>query len=349
MPHLPTTSPLDTVPDSLIDPRLLLLDGHGAATEDPKEDTAAQRLDSLIYDNIEDLGSNEQAMGFDIFLENTSQNSKTSILTLPGREFVEALSKINIVRNTSLQSHVKTIQEHASIYCPIGNSRDFPTLFLYTCEKCKDYKTPTYNALRRHGITCKGEEGMANLEKTFICDRKGCEKAFVHDYSLESHKTGDHDWEPRKCNITGCTNERVFETRTALTNHLTQYYYPIEPPMRCSFPECTSTTLWGQMHNYREHLKSCHHLAYRTTQKLYLPEEFASRKITAADPFQPTSCPIGGTTACKPVYAHRGHLIRHLMSRFHVISLTDAQEVTRNLGKKFDQEEKSLVDREDSC
>lgn len=57
----------------LIDPRLLL-DGERSIYLDEQdivtENTAAERLESLIYNDIDILDEDEQAIGLDIFLEN---------------------------------------------------------------------------------------------------------------------------------------------------------------------------------------------------------------------------------------------------------------------------------------
>ncbi len=325
-PTLITSSAASTASALPIDPRLLLLDGGDVVIQDA---AAAERLDSLIHNNVEDLGEDEQAMGLDIFLENWDHSSKTSILALPGREFVEALSKINIVRNIPLTSHIKSLHELFPAHCPMGNSREYPTLFIHSCEMCNDYSTRSKGNLQVHQLVCKGRDAKdLKKEKLFICEYGGCGSAFTAHGTLQSHIDGVHLWEPRMCKIPGCTRGRVFGTRGDLNNHITQCHHPIEPAMRCSYPGCTSTTLWYQMHNYKEHLKLRHHLVSSAMQKPYLPQNASSQKVSTAS-FQSTSCPIGGSPACTNIYKRPGDLTRHLTRGIHGMSLEEAKKITR--------------------
>jgi len=99
------------------------------------------RLENIIYhaDKDKDIGEVEQTMGLESLLDNLEQYNKTSVLTLSGREFIDALSRINIIRNIPLQRHMKSLEEDFPLYCPMGNSRDHPTLFVYECTKCNGY------------------------------------------------------------------------------------------------------------------------------------------------------------------------------------------------------------------
>jgi hypothetical protein len=267
-------------------------------------------------------------MGLDIFLENADSSSKTSILTLPGREFVEALSKINIIRCTPLEIRTgAALDEHFPVHCPMGNSRDYPTLFTYSCEVCNDYSTQAKAYLRTHQLACKGKD---KKKKLYICDHEGCGSAFSSPSTLQVHIDGFHLWEPKSCVVPGCTDDRKFANRAALNNHIRDCHHPIEPAMRCSYPGCTSTTLWGQTHNYKEHLKLRHHLVSAAMQKPYLPQNQSSQKISTSS-FQPTECPIGGDSpACKKTYKRAADLTRHLTRGIiHGLSYEEAKRISR--------------------
>ncbi len=121
------------------------------------EDSTVERLNSLVYNNVEDIREDEQAMGLDIFLENADHSRNTSILPLPGKEFIEALSKINIVRNFPLARHINSLHELLPVHCPMGNSRDYPTLYTYSCEMC-NYSTRLKDNLQVHQLVCKGKD-----------------------------------------------------------------------------------------------------------------------------------------------------------------------------------------------
>lgn len=321
-----TTTPTSASP---IDPRILLLDGGDVVIKD----ATAERLDSLVYSNIEDLGEDDQAMGLDIFLENVDHSSKNSILALPGREFVEALSRINIVRNFLLSRHINSLHDRFSDHCPMGNSRDYPTLYIYSCEVCSDYSTRSKDNLQVHQLVCKGNDAKGKQKKLFICEHGDCGSAFTEYKTLKSHIDGVHRWEPRKCNIPACTNDRVFGTNNDLNNHIMQCHRPIEPAVRCSYPGCTSATLWGQIHNYKEHLKLRHRLISSAMQKPYLPQNVSSQRASTAT-FQSTTCPIGGSPACTNTYRRPGDLTRHLTRRVYSLSLEEARKITRG-GESF--------------
>ena len=68
------------------------------------EATAVVRLENIIYhiDKKENIEEVEQTHGSGSLLDNLEQSNKTSILNLPSQEFVEALSRINIIRNISV-------------------------------------------------------------------------------------------------------------------------------------------------------------------------------------------------------------------------------------------------------
>jgi hypothetical protein len=325
---LPSTTDfsMNTLSDSLIDPRLLHLGGEDTVLE---ESAAFQSLDSIIHNDIADQSGHIQAMGLDIFLENATQITTTdSILTLPGRDFVESLSKINIVRCVRVEQHIKSLDEAFPKHCPMGNSRDYPTLFLYHCGKCTAYTTRSIQCLKVHEVTCKGTVEEVK-DRPFVCTFEGCGLACTSLKNLQHHVISVHEWEHQKCHVQGCTSDRVFETREALNMHLRCHHRPIEPAVRCSFPGCTSTTLWAQYHNYEEHLRLRHKLVTVAARKVYLPDEAKLQKVAIPSTFESTSCPVGGTKSCKNVFQKADGLTRHL-TRTHGLSIQDAQAITKN-------------------
>lgn len=157
----PTTS---DDPSMMIDPRLLALDGVEVAVDGP----AADRIESRAYSAGGGAGEDDQAMGLDILLENAHAHASGTnrMLTLPGREFVEALSRINVVRNVPLQDGGKdALGDNIPRLCPVGNSRDYPTLYTYKCTMCNVYTTQRFAYLRTHQIACKGGEGQREKQQ----------------------------------------------------------------------------------------------------------------------------------------------------------------------------------------
>ena len=149
---------------SHIDLRLLTLD----AGDVDIDEAVAQRLDSIVHSDAGKLGEAAEAAYLDMFLENVYQGRKSGILTLPGREFVESLSRINIVRNQPLERHIRTLDEVLPLHCPMGNSRDYPTLFRYKCDNCEDYSSHSRDNMNSHQMTCNGKDARVEKKKPFI-------------------------------------------------------------------------------------------------------------------------------------------------------------------------------------
>ncbi|MCJ1435728.1 hypothetical protein MMC27_005103 [Xylographa pallens] len=344
-------SSASTVSSIPIDPLLLLHDEGDVAIQDEGDvaiqDAAAERLDSLVYDNVAEPEAEEQAVGLQFFLENADDARKTSILTLPGREFVEALSKINIVRHNDLAQRFHALDALFPVHCPMGHSRDYPSLFRFQCEICDDYGTRSKIHLNVHRLVCKGKAVVAEnkKEKLFPCDQEGCGFVYALAKQLQEHIDSVHQWKPRRCNVPGCTNERLFESRIHLIQHVQFSHRPIEPPMRCTYIGCTSTTLWGQMENYTAHLRLRHHLFYLAERKPYLPQNRLHQTVSTSS-FQSTVCPIGGSPACGKLFKRPEDLTRHMTGAFHGMRVEGAKRITR--GAEVDPEVESSVGGENS-
>lgn len=187
----PTTEKFSADFISVLDPRLLL-DNADSAEVDEFE---LQRLQALLLDGTKELDEEQETMGLDALLENIeSSQENNGMLTLPAHQFVEAFSKINIVRSSTLAASQAKLDETFPTKVPMGNTRDYPTLYLYKCSKC-DYKYPVKWKVDMHSLTCKME---TKKPTPFQCDRGDCNKTFSSEPSLKVHIDGYHDW------ITSC-------------------------------------------------------------------------------------------------------------------------------------------------
>jgi uncharacterized C2H2 Zn-finger protein len=118
-------------------------------------------------------------------------------LTIETHKFVEFFCKINIVRNSALKAGAKLVDKIPE-KVPIGNTRDYPTLYLFRCSLCSSYTCTSQEFLNMHELTCKPREEKPK-PKLFQCPREGCEKAFESDTGLHKHIAQSHDWPSRRC------------------------------------------------------------------------------------------------------------------------------------------------------
>ncbi|EPE35495.1 C2H2 and C2HC zinc finger [Glarea lozoyensis ATCC 20868] len=338
--------------ESLIDPRLTSYGNQDGVDVDVETDAAVSTLSALVYGDDEAIGEDEEILGMDILLEcaaRSDSSAQKSLLELDGRAFVEALSKINIFRNSNIEGRsAATDHQLLSVLCPTGNSRDAPTPHVFHCGFCKNYSSIVEDGLRQHQVACTLEKPMTKKERTISCHYKGCDTKVSSQKSLQSHilKYHNKSFEPRKCTAPDCTSDRIFLTAQALEAHEMNNHRPITPPMRCTFEGCKSETLFGQWTSYTRHLKSIHGLASVKDRERYMLEEFKRVR-----PFQPQACPIGiGLSSCHSIlFNGLSHLLRHLRApNGHGLSMEEARKVARGIEPGQESGDASLFVEEDA-
>jgi hypothetical protein len=315
----PTTEKFSADFISVLDPRLLLDNADSVEVDDSE----LQRLQALLLDGTEELDEEQEATGLDALLENIESSQKTDgMLTLPGHQFVEAFSKINIVRSSTLAASQAKLDKTFPTKVPMGNTRDYPTLYLYKCSKC-DYKYPVKWKVDMHSLICKQDTKKPTL---FQCDHGDCNKSFSSEPSLKAHINDYHDWIPGKCATPNCS-DRIFENRKAWAHHLDVEHRPIEP-MTCTYGECRSKLVWKTLLKYKEHLRAAHRLMTVESQKPYLPE------ATEKSSHWPAGlCLVGVAGAmCDITFTTRNDLQRYLNSHFHGLSAAEARENAGEVG-----------------
>jgi hypothetical protein len=90
------------------------------------------------------------------------------LLLLPSHKYVNALCRINVVHNTTLNKHRTTLDDIFPSKVLMGNSRDYPSLFLFRCpnEGC-EYSHSMKGRVDDHVPVCKPK---AQPSRSFVCD-----------------------------------------------------------------------------------------------------------------------------------------------------------------------------------
>jgi hypothetical protein len=151
----------------------LILDNMDALEVD---EPAFERLESFLGGDPPEPTEAEIDQALEIMLENMELSGGTEcILNTQPYEFVRFFSQINVVRNSALKPGAG-LDEKLPSRVAIGNTRDYPTLYLFTCSFCNVYKNAHKPAVQFHELICKPREIKP---KPFQCSRDGCTKAFA--------------------------------------------------------------------------------------------------------------------------------------------------------------------------
>lgn len=220
----------------------------------------------------------------------TPSNDSASAITLPGEQFVDYFSRINVVRNTSLRHSLKKLAEVFPRHVGMGNSRDEPSLFLIPCPNAAlgcSYSHPNPEILEEHEISCTirlanhQASGSDSSEETqlFNCDRDGCTKQFKTKEYLNNHIKRNHDWTPKKCELPDCPKPDVlFDTGGKMQRHLQRDHDTDWKPSKCIFPGCSSSHIFEKRYLYNLHLKNVHKLRGEEKAQYFPPTTKASKK-----------------------------------------------------------------------
>lgn len=127
-----------------------------------------------------------------------------SALKLSDMEYLDLLSRINVIANQKLASSKSQGIPDAFR----GNGRDEPQLFQYKCRKTPGctYFTANTTYLKTHEGRCSAEklEQIASADPAFPCPESGCPKSFTSATKLKSHQDNEHNYQPRACKMEGC-------------------------------------------------------------------------------------------------------------------------------------------------
>jgi len=165
-------------------------------------------------------------------------------------DFVSRFSKINVTRNGNLRlcPSAATRREAALLHVR-GNSRDEPSLFLYSCKNSVfgcDYTSKDGAYMRTHERTCRRTsiEASTRVANKIPCTQEGCSVRVADQKSLKTHLINVHGTgEKRKCPYApdSCDID-VDYTPSKLKTHIDHYHMGF-PVTRCPLAsECGSLT-----------------------------------------------------------------------------------------------------------
>lgn len=176
--------------------------------DDESVDDDVHKLATLLGDQDNDRINDEQELiGFGVMINNMHIKNPNDVLTLPGENFVDALSKINIVHNTTMDTHLTSLDDLFPSKVPMGNSRNYPSMHLVKC--------PTKMCNYRHQIKSRVDDyipvccSKVQLKETFPCHGEGCEKTFGAEKLLTDHVRDTHDWTKKGCPYPECIDSAV--------------------------------------------------------------------------------------------------------------------------------------------
>jgi hypothetical protein len=345
-----------------IDPQLLLNPGDQFVPLEEALDASAAHGDGIdadvqqIVNALEDINvstgdpegdRDSELIGLGMILENMQMAKQSAdILLLPGSKFVDAFSKINIVHNTQLNSHQTTLGEAFPLKVPMGNSRDYPSLFQFHCpnEGCS-HQNSIKVRVSDHVLVCKPQ---AKTSKSFLCDRLDsegelCNKAFGRISDLNQHVTNVRNWVPKKCIHDNCpVPDTMFEDGKKYANHLAIHHKPIDPTT-CTFPACVSKIIFVSRWLYSRHLRQVHKLMSAKSQQKYLPEQPGKTYH-----WLECACPLGGALKCATVFKSCRGLRGHLTSKVHKLSADEAKKITDEIAGGAESEDRNQGDDENN-
>ena len=188
------------------------------------------------------------------------------LMSLPLMQFIEKLSRINIVRHS----------QAVAMYMIAGGSRDEPTRFKIPCANAKFGCTELWETdpqLKQHLIFCKSTSVEAHASeqarqadlaaihasRRWVCDE--CEKSYSTKGALAIHKK-DHSWVPKACDVQGCKSKVIFKSARGYSAHKSDAHTwnartcPFKDLPACKQPE----KLWDSRPTFKYHLASAHNL-----------------------------------------------------------------------------------------
>lgn len=266
------SNPQDTADNdmSLIDPQLR------NATDEEVYYLQSVLAGESIGTEDEAIGDSQAArskemLGMSVLLDNV-QSEMPEQLCLPPGQFVEFFARINIVQNGSLQKTCHNLEVLFPAKVPMGNTRDYPSLFVFRCdiEGCT-YTTTQKVVFDKHVKICTPTK---NIKQPTAFECQDCNVYFKSDKTSKKHLSYVHKWEPKRCLKPGCTVQTVFENGYAYHNHLAAAHKEIAAT-RCLVQGCTSDKVFTSLQTYQYHLRG-HGLNTMAKQKNYLPGNTAA-------------------------------------------------------------------------
>ncbi|KAF5872684.1 putative zinc finger x-linked protein [Botrytis fragariae] len=244
-------------------------DGQSADVNDKVDYVDGNDDDNLVVDQEELLG-----------LLGEAEEKRGDSSSIHG--FVDKWTRINAVNNKRFaeawprySDENVTFEESIEPFCATGNTRDFPTPFLFTCTTSGcNYSTIRKFNLSKHSETCTEESVRASqaVIHPFSCDRVGCAAVFTTKHNLQNHIYHVHSDRGKPCANSeqwGCDPNTLY-TPKELAAHRNTHGFPCS----CAFPGCKLKTQFSSKNGYRAHLKKAH----KISSAGYMPSPIAKPK-----------------------------------------------------------------------
>lgn len=188
----------------------------------------------------------------------------TNPLLLPATHFVSYFAKINVTKSQSISRLSETKFLAAAKQLPHGNSRDFPTRYIFHCRNLDHgcpYQTTEPARLDLHHRTCRVSESnpYTSATKEFACRYQPCDKAYSSNKDRNHHEKQYHEFKHRTCNA-GCTDGKVYTNEESWRKHMRAKHSNWDQTTLCTVPRCQRKTWFPNRERFLKHLRDTHRL-----------------------------------------------------------------------------------------
>jgi hypothetical protein len=263
------------------------------------------------------VGEVELQTDLDNMLLEAVEDAPTQVMNdrihVSAEHFIRFFAQVNVIRNRNAARMTDQVfQLEVMRWVSTGNSRDFPTRFLFCCPRKEwgcNFSARVMEKLDIHVISCKisNEEPFKQKELFLQCRKAGCSKSFSSIATRGTHER-EHDWVRRQC-TRGCIDGKWFETKTGWDHHQTVAHDDDwNAETTCSYPRCLREAVFTTRQAYRCHLKITHKLR---GQEL---KPYIIAPTHRGTPFGQQSCPHPDCTSSN-IQRTRRALEAHLRTR----------------------------------
>lgn len=136
-----------------------------------------------------------------------------------------------------------------------GMLEDGETQFLIPCKNhingCT-YGAPKRSTVDSHERKCTVTSpelapAFKQAQKPIQCKDPGCSKRFDNQTQMTTHHWKVHQWVPKRCEMPGCTNDQVFQTRSPYEVHVRSHKVDSTwQNRRCPIEGCLTATVYDK-------------------------------------------------------------------------------------------------------
>lgn len=238
-----------------------------------------------------------------------------------GASFIDYFARINVYRLEVVFD--RTNMDLVRKYVPMGNSRQTPTSYEYSCRKGCSYSTDTQLRMLDHETSCQG----ANVDdlEAFPCPYEDCPSVCHGKKAFYYHLHGIHNFEPRTCTH-GCDDGQVFHTQAEWQQHRLTFHDDYQPRNCPLMSDCHSSTIYKTRVTLASHLGTVHQLTGADRAE-YLPHKASNDP----EPFTPTGCIVAGCPTLSTFTEAWG--LRHHLKYTHRMAHDEIQRLVPRRGR----------------